>query len=130
MKDSKKKPGFQPKHKNPKNYLIKISENLHSKVSRQLQLSKQIEGKSQSKQEWVREAIEEKLKQEANDAFDINKIHQEKYLRIDIDDQLDQKVQIQLDLNRKFRPSFTRKEWLLEALNEKLARDGKKQNSL
>jgi hypothetical protein len=80
---------------------------------------KHVSGESITKQDWFSKAIKEKLKNE-NDALSIPK---KKVFQIKIDDKTNKELNDTVEHIRKFRRSYSKKQWILEAIQEKLARE-------
>lgn len=100
---------------------FEISPAIHQRVEDLLYMTKNYCGEIINKQEFVLKAIKEKLKYDKEVLSD--KIPKEKFLHYKIDNitlkQLDEKV----NLIRKFRRTYSKKQWILEAIQEKLNRE-------
>jgi hypothetical protein len=108
----------QPKYRA---YAFGISSNLYDKLDKHLFMLKAIDSK-RSRKAWVLEAIRERLVSE-NLNEDIPK---ERRLNISIDDPTLKKIDERVRLLKKFRTSYSKKQWILEAILDKLDKDNKK----
>lgn len=100
---------------------IRIAESFYKRISNHIQLLKRLNG-VKNQQHWVEEAILAKLKkeeeQETQESFS-----GEKYLSFNINSQIDDQVERRVKVMKKIRGSFTKKQWILEAINEKLDKE-------
>lgn len=111
-----------------KGYSLRIGENLYNRVNKHLQLLKHFDNHSNSKQRWLVEAIKEKLEAEQHQGLE--GIPKERHIGIRIDQNLSEKIESRVNLIRKFRVSFSKKQWFVEAICDKLERDEKKVKKL
>jgi hypothetical protein len=101
-----------------KNYSIRIGERLYKRIYKHIQLLKHL-NKIQNKQSWLEGAIQDKLEREKElDIVDC--ISPEKHLSFKISSQIDAKIEKKVEIIKKFRSSFSKKQWVLEAIYEKL----------
>lgn len=73
------------------------------------------------KREWVLDAIREKLDREQE--FSVRNIPQEKHLSIYMDTDLYTKLDERIELIKKLKGGFTKKQWIMAAVVEKLNRE-------
>jgi hypothetical protein len=111
-----------------KNYAIRIGEDLYNRINRHVQLLKHLDNRSYSKQMWIREAIKERLKIEKG--LTPEQLGKEFYLSFRVEEHLSEKITQSVQTIRKFRNSFSKKQWFLEAFYEKLVRDEQKGKKL
>jgi hypothetical protein len=101
-----------------KNYSIRIGERLYIRINKHILFLKHL-NKSQNKQAWIEEAILDKLKKE-EEQDGIECISREKHLSFKIRSQIDTRIEKRVEFIKKIRGSFSKKQWLLEAIYEKL----------
>lgn len=120
MQDPQKEPGFV-------RYSVVISESLCERLNQLVMILKNFDDKKISKQKWIELAIEEKIDRDKS-LGDVIPIEKQLCIKI--------KKNTFLDLSRrvvkisKFRPSFSKKKYILEAVYEKLQRDEPKAREL
>lgn len=101
-----------------KNCSIRIGERLYKRINKHVQLLKHLK-KTQNKQDWIEQAILEKLaKEEEGDISE--SVSPEKHLSFKIQSQIDAKIENRVEFIKKIRGSFSKKQWILEAVYEKL----------
>ena len=105
-----------------KSYAIRIDDHLHRKLEKHLKILKFIEHQKQSKQNWIVEAVKDKLKRD----LDLKEIPKDKRLVFKIDNTLSKQVSKQVDILKKFKNSYSKKQWFVEAINEKLEKEESK----
>jgi len=96
-----------------------VGENLHNRINKHVNKLKSTEGPGQSKQKWVIDAIKEKLNAE-NLSEDLPR---EKSLGLKISLNLHNQILKRVEMMRKVRSSFSKKQWIVEAIADKLDRD-------
>lgn len=97
---------------------IRISKRFYTRFMNHIQLLKRLNS-IKNQQHWIEEAILDKLKKkEERDNTECSSL--EKYLSFKINSQIDAKVERKVEVMKKTRGSFTKKQWILEAINEKL----------
>lgn len=101
----------------------RLDHDLHNRINKQVNLLKYIEDPSFTKQRWILEAIKEQLERE--EELSPEELGRESHISFRIDERLSQKIEERVKINRKFRNSFSKKQWLIEAFYEKLLRDEK-----
>ena len=106
-------------------YTIRIGNHLYQKIDKHIRLLKHLKNDS-SKQKWVQEAIREKLK--------IDEISHEqlgdRFLHLKFDVDLWLEIQKRIDMLKAFHTSISKKQWIEEAVYEKLDRDEKNSQEL
>lgn len=99
-----------------KQYTVTISPILYDKFNRHLLFLKKLCQVGQTKQKWLMEAIHEKLQREKNSTEGLP----ERRINIKIDVLTLKKVSERIDFIRKFRTSYSKKQWIADAIEEKL----------
>jgi hypothetical protein len=107
-------------------YSIKIDAHLHKKLERHLKILKHLDQQSLSKQKWVMDAVQEKLSAEQNE----KEIPKNFFLSLRINVSTNKKIESKVEYEKKFRDSYSKKQWLIEAINEKLEREEQKAKKL
>ncbi len=103
------------------NYCIRVNENIYQKIDRAVRVLKQVDTQGQTKQKWLVESIREKLEIETKLSPD--DLPKEKQLNIKLACHLRKKVNKRVELIKKFRTSYSIKQWIMDAIFEKLDRD-------
>lgn len=107
---------------------IRISDHLHNRLTKHIQILKYATDQNCSKQTWAQEAFEEKWEQEQAQFFEGPST--DKHLHVKISQDLNSKIERCVNRMREVRISFSKKQWFLEALYEKLDRDEQKAKKL
>lgn len=107
-------------------YVIEISESLHRKIEQLISTLNKLNDRSHSKKSWAIEAIKEKLQAESASP----NVVKEKHLNLFMSQQLNQELEKKVALHKKFRKSYSKKKWIMEALYEKLEREENKADML
>ena len=101
-----------------RNYSIRIGERFYRRLFKHIQFLKQLKS-IQNQQQWLAEAILAQLKKEEEQ--DINAyISSEKHLSFKISSDIDARIEKRVNVIKKFRISFSKKQWVLEAISERL----------
>ncbi len=101
-----------------KNYSLRIGERFYKRLSKHIHFLKQLNS-IQNKQEWIEQAILAKLRQEEKQDVDEG-FPPEKYLSFKISSQINAKIEKRVEVIKKIRGSFSKKQWILEAIHERL----------
>ena len=97
-----------------------IEARLFSRIEANVQLRK-LEKHSSTKQQWIKEAIKDKLLKDKNDP---EHIPENKYLRIEIEPTLQDDIEKRVELlKQRSGRNYSTKKWMIEAFHEKLERD-------
>lgn len=99
-------------------YNCSVDANLFSKLEQHIYALRGLEGKI-SKQSWLAQAIKEKLKIDRLS----NDIPKEKRLHFFIEKKLSEEIEERVEFLKKFRSSYSKKQWVVEAIYQKLERD-------
>lgn len=103
----------------PKGFSISVSEHLYNRFNKHLRTLKHATGTSKTRQKWLEEAFLEKL---ANNAENLEDMLTEKLLHFKVEKEIYDKIHEIVESIRKYR-NFSKKQWLLEAIHEKLDRE-------
>jgi hypothetical protein len=102
-------------------YSIRIGESFYGRLSNHINLIKHFHNHAYSKQIWIIEAIKERLeKEEKSEDLSLNI---DKYLNFKLDEKTQDRVEKRVKILSQFSKSFSRKKWILEAIEEKLNRE-------
>ena|ERR1700722_1233402 len=104
------------------NYSFKVGENIFIRVEKNVVLD------SISKQRWLLTAIEEKLKNEKRLQKDA--IPRERQMVVRIKNSLNKILNKRIETIKKFRKHYSKKQWILEAILEKLDREQSKHETI
>jgi hypothetical protein len=99
-------------------FSFKVDEKLAIKIDKHLHLLRYLNHNKKSKQQWLNEALVEKAANEKGVLPDI--LTKEKQLTVRIDAPLNKKIQKKVDLIKSFKSGFTKKSWVIEAIEQKL----------
>jgi hypothetical protein len=101
-----------------KNISMRIGEHLYKRISQHIQYLKHL-NKSQNKQSWIENAILRKLKKEEEE--DVSEsLSPEKHLSFKISSLINARIEKRVEVEKQLRKSFSKKMWILEAINEQL----------
>lgn len=109
-------------------YTIQIGEHLAEKIDRHLRLLKFCGKKDVRKQAWIKEAILTKLSKEEH--LPPYTFPKQKNLNLDVDPVLRERLERVVNSIRKVRRTYSKKQWLLEALAEKLEQEEEEAKSI
>lgn len=98
-----------------KGYSVTIDEQLYKRLEKHIRVLKHIEHKGLTRQKWIMDAIKAKLNKEEN----LIELPKERYLVLKINEIINAKIDSKVNLQKKFR-SYSKKQWLLEAIAEKM----------
>lgn len=96
-----------------------ISPSIYNRVDELIYMFKHVSGESITKQDWFSKAIKEKLKNENDDLL----VPKKKVFQVKIDDKTNKALSDKIEHIKKFRKNYSKKQWILEAIQEKLARE-------
>lgn len=97
-------------------YHITISPHIHERLERHLLILKKLIDRGMTKQIWITSAIKEKLRKDS----DKNQIPKASTLSVKIDQELDKLILERIEYVKKFRVSYSKKQWLVDAIIDKL----------
>lgn len=100
---------------------IGLDEYLFNRIEKHVLICRSLENSKKKKQQWIQEAIEEKLERE--DHPKNIPIPRDKGVNFKLPSQTYQKLEKRLKLIKKVKGSFSRKRWIIEAIEEKLERE-------
>ncbi len=102
-------------------FSFKVDEGLASKIDKHLHLLKYLSHCKKSKQQWINEALAEKTARDKEELSDT--LTKEKQLTVRIDPRLNKKIEASVDLIKAFKSGFSKKMWVIEAVEQKLRRE-------
>lgn len=110
-------------------FVMQVGEQLFSRLDDHIRMLKLFfKNDSQNKNEWVMEAINEKLEREQT--VDIRIIPKDRFLSVKLAQPVHQKLEQRINFIRKFRSGFSKKQWVVDAIIEKLEVEEKKSREL
>lgn len=99
---------------------LRVEENIFERVDIHVRSLKHLNKQKINKKEWIAKAISEKLANETEIGINIPRAKQ---LNLKIDLALSEDLDKRVQFIKKFRESFTKKQWIVEAILEKLERE-------
>jgi len=97
-------------------YTIRIPALLQKKIDSHLQILKVLKHPEKNQHKWLLNAIHKKLLKEVNS----QEISKSTNLNVKLDDDLADQVDKRISQINRVYPSYSKKQWLLEAIEEKL----------
>jgi hypothetical protein len=97
-------------------YSISLTPMLHKKLQEHLQMLKHLRHPEKQQQTWMINAIRGKVSRENSS----QEISREKYLGVKLDMAILEKLEARLAEICKSHPGYSKKQWLLDAIEEKL----------
>lgn len=110
------------------NYALRVGEDLHARINKYIHIVKYLKDKKLTKQNWIKEAVIEKLEKDKEVSPD--SISREKFLNFKLEYSLIRAIERQVEITKKFRYSYSKKKWFEEAFYEKLEREEHKAKAL
>ncbi len=110
-----------------KQFVMHVPEKFFFEIEDHVRSLQYLNGIKINKKDWVAKAIEEKLEKE--DGFDVKNIPKERNINVVLEDTLHEKLEKKISFFKKFR-SFSKKQFVVEAIAEKLERETCIVNSL
>jgi hypothetical protein len=110
-------------------YCIEISNSLHEKISHHVELLKRLDDRGYSRRRWALEAIKEQLHEEEHQVSDED-AQKKHVLSIAFPEHTHKRIEDKITAIKRFRKSYSKKKWILEALYSKLERDQQKLTKL
>lgn len=104
---------------NGKNICFKVGKSLYCRLGNHIRALKHL-GRHGSKNDWMVDAIREKLSRETETVKDIP---EQKAVNISVDPALRQALEKRVHFIKKFIPKYSAKKWIIEALHEKLEKE-------
>jgi hypothetical protein len=102
-------------------YTARISDHVHDRLERHVQILKKLIDRSATKQRWLFDSIEEKLARDIENPT----VPKESTINVKIDKEQDKQIHERIEFMKKFKCSYSKKQWIVEAILEKLERDEK-----
>lgn len=109
------------------NYSFQVNDDLYNRFNKHLHLLKRLENSSITKQRWITEAINEKLASEKSNPESIAK---NRHISFRVEKQLSKSIEASIEKTRKFRRSFSKNKWFVEAIYKKLENEELKAKDL
>lgn len=106
-------------------YSVTIGDHLHYRIEKHIRLLKLLEDEGHTKQKWILNAVKEKLKKECDPLSS-----KDRHLQIKIDPDTHQQIEEQVNLIKKGRRSYSKKQLIVEAIFEQLDREEEKAREL
>lgn len=100
-------------------YTIVISPHLYARLEKHITILKKIVDHTTTKQRWFTDAIKEKLLNDKDPAS----FPKATTLNVKIRNDLYQAIHARIEYIRKFRDTYSKKQWIVDAVLEKLERD-------
>ncbi len=109
-------------------YSISLGETLHKRIEKHILLLKHHKDPNYTKQIWILDAFQEKL--ERDGSKEDPAMAKARLLHFKINSIVHEKIQKTVDVMKKSRRSYSKKQWFVEAISEKLEREEKKMREL
>lgn len=100
-------------------YTVVISPYMHKRLDRHIFIIKKLIDKKLTKHNWLLDAINEKLKNEAP----YEEVPTANTITIKMDHKFEQLILQRIEYIKKFRKSYSKKQWISDAIIDKLERD-------
>jgi len=101
-------------------YSVKIDDFLHKRLEKHLRILKHLDEGGKTKQQWIKEALKEKLEQSNESELLAPK---ESRIAVRLNEAMNRKVEKKVELRKKLRDSYSKKQLIVEAINEKLEKE-------
>jgi hypothetical protein len=102
-------------------YSFKVENRLYKRLTTHLNLLKNLEDQNLSMQKWMLAAFKEKIDQDKT--LEGVELIKERHFHFKVSKELNNKIEDRVNLVRKFKRHFTKKQWFVEAFYEKLDRE-------
>lgn len=102
---------------------IRVGEHFFSRVENHVRTLKYINKLYPKKKEWIAKAIHEKLDREHKEKSfqeESKGIPRTKHINVELDLQINEDLEKRINVIKKVRSGFSKKQWILEAIMEKL----------
>lgn len=97
-------------------YNLTISPHIHERLERHILILKKLIDRGMTKQTWITNAIKEKLKKDSENT----QVPKASTLSVKIDEDLDKLILERIEYVKKFRFSYSKKQWLVDAILDQL----------
>ncbi len=104
-----------------KNISLNVGEHLFRCLSKHIRQLKCLDNSIRNRDEWIEQAIKEKLDNDKN--VDLDQSLKQKTISLKVSPEVFEDLEKRVALIRKFRRSYSKKQWLVDAIYEKLDRD-------
>lgn len=102
-------------------YTVIISSHIYERLEKHITILKKLVDRSATKQRWIVDAIKEKLLNDANST----KPPKASTLNVKIESKYAKELAKRIEYIKKFRVTYSKKQWIVDAVIEKLDRDEK-----
>ena len=102
-------------------YNFTISNHLSQKIKKHIQLLKYVENPDQTIKDWAVKSFEEKLSKEK--LIPPEDLDKERFLTTSVKKTLNEKIEQRVALYKRLRKSYSKKQWVVEAMYDKLEKD-------
>jgi len=99
---------------------LRVSNYFHKKFEKHLEMLKHVNCQPLLKQNWIKAAFQEKLRKFESNPEDLT----EKKIHFKLEEELVNEINAKVDKIKKFR-NFSKTQWMIEAIYEKLDREAK-----
>lgn len=107
---------------------MNLEESVFNRIERHVSVLKHLDDHSLSKQRWILKAVKKKFEKE--ESMTPENIPKSKNIHYKLDESLAKKLEQHVEFIRKFRHSFSKKQWVLEAIFEMLEKEEEKVKNL
>jgi hypothetical protein len=111
--------GEMPLEEKQSAYSFTVSPHIHERLERHILILKKLIDRKTTKQGWMIDSIKEKLIKDANN----NQLPKATCLNVKIGEKLENEIMQKVEFAKKFRFSYSKKQWLVDAVLEKLDRE-------
>lgn len=110
------------------NLNLQIKANLDKRIAQHIRSLKHLEGKNYSKKRWIQEAIKAKL--QSFDLDNLENIENDRHLTVTLSGHMNDEIIKIIEILKKLRVRYSKTEFILEAIEEKLNLDEKSTKEL
>lgn len=103
---------------------LRVGPSLSSRLEDHLYLLKKIGGSRVTKQNWIIEAIREKLDRDVAESVPCQ-ANKDRRMVLKLDPNTLETLKSRIDLSRRIGASYSKNKWVLEAIDEKLEKESK-----
>lgn len=114
------------KNSNLKSYTVHIADHIYKLLEEHIHMMKCLEDKSYTRQNWVINALKEKLHR----SNDKELLLKDRHLQLKLDQLMHENIESKVKLIKNFRRTYSRKKWIVEAIYEQLEREKEKAKQL
>lgn len=103
------------------NYSVTMDGQLYKRLERHLDILKHAENVGLTRQKWVTDAVLEKIAKEESQNY--SEIPKANFLMVRFLKTISDKISNLVDKQKPFKRNFNKKQWILEAIQEKLEQE-------